>query len=65
MNKFAEYRKSLSLSQRELAIATGITDQTISNWEKGVCNPRLSLSQFKALANALGLSIDQLAELME
>lgn len=64
MSKFADYRKKLGLSQREIAIAVGITDQTISNWEKGVYTPRLSPQQFKALADKMGVSMNELVELM-
>ena len=50
-------------SQQELAKAVGVSRQTISNWENGREEPKLKLSQYKALCVALGLeSIDQLPD---
>lgn len=50
-------------SQQELAKAIGVSRQTISNWENGREEPKLKLSQYKALCLALGLdSIKQLPD---
>lgn len=34
MTKIADLRKELGLTQRQLADAVGVTESTISNWEK-------------------------------
>ena len=50
-------------SQQDLAKAIGVSRQTISNWENGREEPKLKLSQYKALCKALGLdSIQELPD---
>ena len=41
----AERRKSLNMTQRELAGKLGVTDRAVSKWENGRCMPDLSLLQ--------------------
>ena len=54
----AQRRKERSLTQRELAEALHVTDKAVSKWERGAGCPDISL--LEPLAEALGLSVDQL-----
>lgn len=52
-------RKERGVSRREVAIATGLTENTIYTIEAGVAaNPRLET--LKAIADYYGISIDEL-----
>ena len=61
-NQFAEnlklLRKERGLSQRELAAEVGVTQQCISEWERGGMEP--TLSYLWKLADLFGVSIDVL-----
>lgn len=61
----ATLRESLNMTQRELANAIGVTDQTISNWERGVHMPKLTPRQMANLCKAARLSIEEIADLLE
>ena len=58
-----ERRSALSLSQAELAAAVGLDKRQIRRYEVGEAQPTLPVA--KALALALGISIDELAGLGE
>lgn len=64
-NKFMNFRESVGLTQKQIADAVGVTDQTVSNWERGVYIPRLTLRQTSKLCKILNLSVDELADLLE
>ncbi len=53
-------RKRLRLTQKQVADAVGVTDQTVSNWEAGRFEPRLTISQIQALCRVLQCSLDEL-----
>ena len=53
-------RKSRDLTQKQIADALGVTVQTVSNWEVGRAEPKLTIRQFKALLRVLQCSVDQL-----
>ncbi|NEP02551.1 MAG: helix-turn-helix transcriptional regulator [Symploca sp. SIO2E9] len=53
-------RKRLGLTQRKVAEAVGVTDQSVSNWEAGRFEPRLTISQMQALCRILQCSLDEL-----
>jgi putative transcriptional regulator len=62
-------REAVGLSQAALAKRipdqTGtktLTQQAISNWERGEDEPELTVAQMKALCRALGKGIDELPE---
>lgn len=48
------YRRSLNVSQRELAVLVGVTHVIIGCWERGIKEPKIS--NFVKLARALGIS---------
>ena len=52
------YRAKADITQSELAEKVGVDAQSIVNWEKGAYMP--SLRTTVKLADALGISIDQL-----
>ena len=58
-------RKRLGLTQKQVADAVGVTDQTVSNWEAGRFEPRLTISQMQALCRILQCSLDELPSFTE
>ena len=55
-------RKSRNLTQRRVAEAIGVTDQAISNWERGKTELRLTAVQWVNLINILQCSPKALVE---
>lgn len=53
-----QLRKAKEITQEKLADVLGVTGQTISRWELGICYPDLEL--LPAIANYFGVSIDML-----
>lgn len=53
----AECRKKANLTQMQLAEKLGITDKSVSKWERGVCFPDAML--YEPLCSALGMSINE------
>ncbi len=58
--RIVSFRKQRSLSQRDIAQALGITDQTVSNWEQGRNEPRLTIRQVVLLCRILDCSLGAL-----
>lgn len=54
----AENRKSLGMTQEELAQKLFVTNKAVSKWEKGQSFPDISM--FEPLAEALGVSVAEL-----
>ena len=54
----AGQRHELGLTQAELGSRLGVTDKSVSKWERGVCLPDASL--FERLCGELGCSISEL-----
>ena len=54
----AESRRSLGLTQRQLADALHVTDKAVSKWERGLSYPDVTL--LEPLAQALGLTLTEL-----
>ena len=50
-------RKELGLTQRQLADKLGMSDKSISKWERGICLPDVSV--FLDLCQILGISINE------
>ncbi len=53
----AEKRKSLEMTQVQLAEQLGMSDKSVSKWERGVCLPDVSV--YKPLCAALGISVNE------
>ena len=58
-------RKQLNLSQRDIAAALGITDQTVSNWEQKRTEPKLTIRQTTLLCRILECSLENLDDTSE
>jgi transcriptional regulator with XRE-family HTH domain len=56
--RILELRKKAGLSQEALAEAAGVDKTAVSHWENGVSAP--TGSRLPAVANALGVAIDDL-----
>lgn len=50
-------RKDLGLTQRQLADKLGMSDKSVSKWERGVCLPDVAL--YSDLCGILGISINE------
>ncbi len=62
-HKFMNRRKELGLTQRQIAEAVGVTVQTVSNWETGLYNPKLTLEQVDKLCQVLKADVKELKEI--
>lgn len=60
--KIARLRKHRNLTQRRVAEAVGVTDQAISNWERGKTELRLTAVQWVNLIEVLQCSPKDLVE---
>lgn len=58
-DKLLALRRSVGMSQQEVAAAIGVTRQTISNWELGQGSP--ALDKAAELARLYGVTLDDLA----
>lgn len=56
MKTIRELREEHQWSQLELANRLGVTPGTVSNWERGLFEPRAR--QLRALAEALGVTME-------
>ncbi len=56
-----ELRRRAGLSQKELANRLGLeSDQTVSNWETGKREARLTIEQFEAMRSSFNCSYEDL-----
>jgi DNA-binding transcriptional regulator YiaG len=53
-------RRELGLTQKDVADALGVTVQTVSNWEVGRAEPKLTIRQFKKLLEVLQCSVNEI-----
>ena len=53
----AEKRKNLGMTQKQLAEKIGMSDKSVSKWERGICLPDVSL--YFDLCSILGISINE------
>ncbi|NHC36878.1 helix-turn-helix transcriptional regulator [Scytonema millei VB511283] len=59
---FVVLRSLKQITQKELADVLGVTEDTISNWERGKVVPKLTIPQTKALCNLLEVNLEQLPD---
>ncbi len=59
MKTIRELRDAKGLTQLEVAYQLGVTPATVSNWERGVYEPKVT--QLRALARLFGVSMDDIA----
>ena len=50
-------RKSMGMTQKQLAEKLGMSDKSVSKWERGVCLPDVSV--YKELCSILGISLNE------
>lgn len=58
----AKLRQRAGFTQRQLANELGITIKTISVWERGVVEPRLTFAETERLMEVLQCSFEELVE---
>ena len=58
--RLAELREAKELTQEEVAAAVGVDKTAVSHWENGIARP--DISRLPALADTLGVSIDELLD---
>lgn len=56
--RIKEFREMAKMSQAELAVLLGVTQNTISNYERGEREP--SIENLKQMAKIFGVSVDEL-----
>ncbi|MBD2090156.1 helix-turn-helix transcriptional regulator [Microcoleus sp. FACHB-1515] len=61
--KLAERRKALKLTRLQVALAVGVVESSVKNWETGRHVPKLYPTQMEALCNILGFTLEELAEM--
>ena len=57
-SQITKLRKRMNITQDELAKAVGVTNQSVSKWESGICCPDIQL--LPILAKFFGVTIDEL-----
>ena len=65
VSKFMIKRKELDLTQRQIAETVGVTVQTVSNWETGTYQPRLTIKQTDKLCDVFQTDIKGLKAIFE
>lgn len=50
-------RKTLGMTQKQLAEQLGMSDKSVSKWERGICLPDVAL--YAELCQILGISINE------
>ena len=55
-----QLRERAGLTQRRMAIALDVTDNTVSAWETGRHEPRLTIPQMNRLMQVLNCSFEEL-----
>jgi transcriptional regulator with XRE-family HTH domain len=58
MNNLAGFRRKFGISQKELALALGVAQNTVSNWEQG--KRQMDAKTLAAAASLFGVSVDEL-----
>ena len=53
----ASKRKSLGMTQKQLAEKIGMSDKFVSKWERGICLPDVSV--YLELCEILGISLNE------
>ena len=58
----ANLRKRAGLTQRQVADGLGITNKTVSEWERGITEPHLTISETQRLMDILQCTFQELLE---
>ena len=62
---FKQMRKHVGLTQRQVAEALKITDQTVSNWESNRVEPKLTIHQTQTLCQVLQCGLEDLPNFLD
>jgi len=62
---FKQMRKHVGLTQRQVAEALKITDQTVSNWESNRVEPKLTIHQTQTLCQVLQCRLEDLPNFLD
>ena len=57
-NNITRLRREKDVTQEDFAELLGVSSQSVSRWENGVCYPDMEL--IPAIANYFGVSVDEL-----
>ena len=63
MKTIRELREGLGWTQLDVAYKLGVTPATVSNWERGIYEPKSS--QLRAIARLFGVAMDDIAFIEE
>ncbi|PSB28674.1 helix-turn-helix transcriptional regulator [Chlorogloea sp. CCALA 695] len=58
-------RQRYNLTQRQVAEVLGVTEQTVSNWERRQVDPKLTYAQWKCLCQLLRCSFEELGRIIK
>ena len=58
MEKIKFFREKAGMSQRELAVAVGISQAAVAQWETGAAQP--ALDNLRKVAGIFGVTVDEL-----
>ena len=61
-SKLMRLRNLRRVTQTELAKALGVSRITVTFWETGRTEPRLTIRQFKTLLKVLDITVDELPD---
>lgn len=61
-SNLVKLRTEMGLTQKALADALGVSEQTVRNWERGKSTPTLTIPQIKALCALLKLPIEAIPD---
>lgn len=59
---FVQLRRELNLTQKAVAEALQISEQTVRNWENGRTVPQLTIPQVKRLCELLHRSLNEIPD---
>jgi transcriptional regulator with XRE-family HTH domain len=60
-----DLRERAGLTQRKVSVALDIRTATVSDWERGIVEPRLPFEKVRTLLNLYGCTFDELADAFE
>jgi transcriptional regulator with XRE-family HTH domain len=60
-----DLRERANLTQRDVSVALDVRTSTISDWERGIFEPRLSFGKTRILLRLYNCTFDELADAFE
>lgn len=59
---FMKLLKLIELDQKDFAEAIGVTPHTVTNWVRGKTKPKLTLGEWRKVAQILGVPLEKLPD---